>query len=37
MATKKPVSYRRNHDYTKQFDWTYDLNNDLYNCYTKVK
>ena len=21
----------------KQFDWTYDLNCDLYNCYTKAK
>ena len=37
MATKKSVSYRRNRDYTKQFDWTYDLNCDLYNCYTKAK
>ena len=37
MATKMSVSYRRNRDYTKQFDWTYDLNCDLYNCYTKAK
>ena len=37
MATKMSVSYRRNCDYTKQFDWTYDLNCDLYNCYTKSK
>ena len=37
MATKKSVSYRRNRDYTKQFDWTYDLNCDLYNCYKKAK
>ena len=37
MATKKSVIYRRNRDYTKQFDWTYDLNCDLYNCYTKAK
>ena len=28
----KSVSYRRNHDYIKQFDITYDL----YNCYTKA-
>ena len=37
MATKKSISYRRNRDYTKQFDWTCDLNCDLYNCYTKAK
>ena len=37
MATKKSVSYRRNRGYTKQFDWTYDLNCDLYNCYAKAK
>ena len=37
MATKMSVSYRRNRDYTKQFNWTYDLNCDLYNCYTKAK
>ena len=37
MATKMSVSYRRNRDYTKQFDWTYDLNCDLYNYYTKAK
>ena len=37
MATKMSVSYRRNRDYTKQFDWTYNLNCDLYNCYTKTK
>ena len=37
MDTKKLVSYQRNRDYPKQFDWTYDLNCDLYNCYTKAK
>ena len=37
MANKESVSYRRNRDYTKQIDWTYDLNCDLYNCYTKPK
>ena len=31
------LTYRRNRDYTKQFDWTYDLNCDLYNCYTTAK
>ena len=25
-------SYRRNRDYTKQFDWTYNLKRDVYNC-----
>ena len=37
MATEKSVSYRINRDYTKQSDWTQDLNCDLYNCYTKAK
>ena len=37
VATEKSVSYRRNRDYTEQFDWTYDLNCDLYNCFTKAK
>ena len=37
MAMEKSVSYQRNCDYTKQFDWTYDLNCDLYNCYTEAK
>ena len=31
------VSYRRKRDYTKQFDWTYELNNDLYKCYLRTK
>ena len=30
-------SYRRNRDYSKQFDWTYDLKKDVYNCYLKAK
>ena len=33
---RKPC-YRRNRDYSKQFDWTYDLKKDLYNCYLKTK
>ena len=37
MATKKSVSYQRNCNYIKQFDWTYDLNCDLCNCYMKAK
>ena len=35
--SKKSVSYRRNRDYSKQFRWTYELNKDLFNCYTKAK
>ena len=30
-------SYRRNRDYSKQFDWTYDLKKDVYNCYLEAK
>ena len=36
MASRKP-SYRRNRDYSKSFKWTYDLDKDLYECYTKSK
>ena len=36
-GTKKSVSYRRNPDYTKQFDWNYGLNCDTYKCYTQAK
>ena len=35
MSTKqntKLVSYRRNRDYTKHFEWTYKLNRDVYRC-----
>ena len=28
-------SYRRSRDYSKQFDWTYNLKKDVYNCYLK--
>ena len=31
------VSYRRKRDYTKQFDWTYELNNDLQKSYLRAK
>ena len=31
------VSYRRKRDYTKQFEWTYKLNNDLYKCFLRAK
>ena len=30
------ASYRRNRDYSKQFAWTYGLNEDLYKCYDKA-
>ena len=30
-------NYRRNRDYTKQFDWTYDLKKNAYNCYLRTK
>ena len=33
----KSVSYRRNRDYSKQFNWTYELNQDLYECYTEAR
>ena len=36
MASRK-TSYRRNRDYRKSFKWTYDLDKDLYECYTKSK
>ena len=40
MSTKqntKSVSYCRNHDYTKHFEWTYELNRDTYRCYTQAR
>ena len=37
IATKQSVSYQRNRDYTKQFDWTCEMNCDLYNCYNEAK
>ena len=33
----KSVSYRRNRDYSKQLNWTYELNEDLYKCYTEAR
>ena len=35
--TTTSVNYRRDRDYSKQFKWTYELNKDLYNCYTKAR
>ena len=40
MATNektKNVSYRRRRDYTASFTWTYELNQDVYQCYTKAR
>ena len=34
---RKPVSYLRNRDYSKQFIWTQVLNEDVYNCHIKAK
>ena len=31
------ASYCRNHDYSKSFAWTYELNEDLYKCHVKAK
>ena len=31
------VSYRRKRDYSKQFVWTYELNEDLYRCYQRAR
>lgn len=36
-ATTKTISYRRNRDHKKQFNSTYELNNDLLDCYTKAR
>ena len=33
----KPVSYRRNRDYSTHFKWTYKLNCDVYNCYMRAR
>ena len=29
--------YRRNRNYTKHFEWTYELNRDVYRCYTQAR
>ena len=34
---QKPVSYRRNRDNSKQFEWTYELNEDRHRCYNKAR
>ena len=40
MSTKqstKSVSYRRHRNYTKHFEWTYELNRDVCRCYTQAR
>ena len=40
MSTKqntKSISYHRNRNYTKYFEWTYELNKDVYRCYTQAR
>lgn len=32
-----PTSYRRNRDYSRQFTWTEELNEDLYQCFLRAK
>ena len=32
----RSTSYRRNRDYTNHFEWTYELNRDVYQCYLKA-
>ena len=34
---QKPVSYHRNRDYSKHFEWAYELNEDLHRCYSKAR
>ena len=34
---KKPVSYLRKRDSSKQWNWTQELNEDVYNCHIKAK
>ena len=40
MATRNQIrhfSYKRNRNYSIHFNWTYELNCDLYKCYIKAK
>ena len=36
MAQKR-VSYCQNRDYNKQFEWIFELNEDLHRCYNKAR
>ena len=40
MATKRKTistSYYRNRDYSQHFEWTYELNYDVYKCYINAR
>ena len=36
-STTKNISIRKNRDYSKDFEWTADLKQDVYNCYLEAK
>ena len=36
-TTTKSISYRRNRNYKKQLNWTYELNKDLFDCYNEAR
>ena len=36
-SKQKSVSYTRTRDYSKQFNVTYEFNQDLYECYTETR
>ena len=36
-STTKNISVCKNRDYSKKFEWTTDLNNDVYNFYLEAK
>ena len=31
------ASYRRNRDYTNDFNWTYELKTDVHRCYVEAR
>ena len=40
MATRRKTistSYRRKRDYSQHFQWSYELNSDVYKCYSKAR
>ena len=40
MATQRKTtatSYRRKRDYSQHFEWSYELNCDVYKCYSKAR
>ena len=40
MATQRKTtstSYRRKRDYSQHFQWSYELNSDVYKCYSKAR